>query len=79
MKIQTMAQKSGQLVDLFLFVFPLSLLEHIAKATKRYAYTNWVLEQDCLDRGRTNSSKPFLAPLQSDSSANTPHNKNACH
>ncbi len=78
-KIQTVVQKSGRLVDFFLFVFPFFLLEHIAAETKRYSYTDWVIEQDCLDRHGASSSKLFLAPLQSDSSANTPHNKNAPH
>ncbi len=78
-KIQTVARKSGRLVDLFLFVFPLSLLEHIATETKRYAYTDWVVQQDRFDRDGAKTSKPFLAPLQPDSSTSIPSNKNARH
>ncbi len=54
-------QCNGSLVPLFLLIFLLTLLTHIARETRRYTYEDWVEPRDRLDCDGNVSKEKFFA------------------
>ncbi len=61
--MQDIALESKTLVEIFIFIFPLSLLSYIAKQTHYYAYEEWVEEVHWLDRDSKMTKHLFVVPI----------------
>ena len=55
------ARKASSLVDLFLFIVPLSFFQAVSKHTKKYCYQDWVVEKFAKRRdGSTKAVRHFV-------------------
>jgi hypothetical protein len=51
------------LSQLFFYILPLPLFTYVADATKKYAYHDWVVPKDRLDRDGNTTVRPILSPI----------------
>ena len=66
--------RSDSLVEMFLFVVPLSLLEYISERTRAYAYEDWVVPTPRLDREGNATKRPILTQVFPEKDSDVPPN-----
>ena len=60
-------EKANDLCDIFLFYWPISLLQKIVKYTNQYCYEDWVVEEERMNRdGIVGKKKYFKACKKND-------------
>jgi len=53
-------EKANDLCDIFLFYWPISLLQQVVKYTNQYCYEDWAVEKELIYRDGQEGKKKYF-------------------